>query len=131
MMAFSPAAERVAHNRPFSMRRARLQAAFSLDADVFHLIVQLLRPADLGRAEMSCRAWKLAVERVVREQAAAWGQAAAYLCARVHAPSSPTPPSNPGRAPDMGEAAAAAFCGVLREVGLARDEQRGSSNACD
>lgn len=65
------------------------------------------------------------------EQAAAWGQAAAYLCARVHSPSSPTPPSNPGRAPDMGEAAAAAFCGVLREVGLARDEQRARSNARD
>jgi hypothetical protein len=52
------------------------------------------------------------------EQAAAWVQTAAYLCARVHTPASPKPPSNPGRAPDMGEAAVAAFCDVLREVGL-------------
>jgi len=52
------------------------------------------------------------------EQAAAWVQTAGYLCARVHTPSSPKPPSNPGRAPDMGEAAVAAFCDVLQEVGL-------------
>ena len=55
----------------------------------------------------------------------AWAGVAAYLCARVQTPSSPPPPSNPARAPDMGEEAAAAFCDVLREVGLEAERKSG------
>lgn len=133
---------------------ARLQAACKLIQNHAKVIGDVLNPAPATQLELARLAAHARphVDRMLREvarrllgsprgveplepqpgeveQAAAWGQTAAYLCARVHSPSSPPPPSNPGRPPDMGEAAAAAFCGVLREVGLARDEQRARSNA--
>lgn len=88
-------------------------------------LASLARPhVDRMLREVACRLLgsqggiePLELQPTDTEQAATWVQTADYLCGRVHAPSSSKPPSNPGRAPDMGEAAAAAFCDVLREVG--------------
>ena len=44
-----------------------------LPAELFPLVAKLLPAADLGRMESTSRAWRAAVERVVRERAAEWG----------------------------------------------------------
>ena len=52
-------------------------------------------------------------------QVGAWSAAAVYLCGRLHSSPEDRPPSNPNRAPDMSQPAAAAMKAVLKELAFA------------